>query len=91
MDFGTIGGIIGALCGVGAMVNSFINTANNKKNAKAVTSLEHGKLDLGVAGLGLQALQAALEEIREQLEDCHADKEIMSKAIDQLRQDLLTK
>lgn len=87
MDWFAIGAIIGAISGVGALVNSFINTSNNKKNSNAVASLETGKLDLGVAALGLQAMQAALEELRLQVQECHDDKAALEAQL-QYRKDL---
>ena len=75
-------GLIGALTGVGALINSLLNTRINRQNSKAVTSLETGKLDLGVASLGLQAMQAALEELRLQIQECDEDRAALQMQIE---------
>lgn len=64
-----------AVTSVGALIVSVYNAVTNKRNRTSVRNLEAGKLDLGVAGLGLQALQAALAEMREQVEECHGERD----------------
>lgn len=53
-----------------------------ERQGESVRNLETGKLDLGVAALGLQAMQAALEELRLQVQECHDDRQALIEQLE---------
>ena len=61
--------------GTAALINTIINSRNNRRNTKAVTALETGKLDLSVATYGHDLLMDLIRTLRTEVRDCHAERD----------------
>lgn len=73
--------LIGAISGLGALGVTAYRAIGDTKRTRSITTLETGKLDLGLAGLGLQAMAEALEEVRQQVKECHHREDALKEQL----------